>query len=95
METLLTNTASCLALSASGIFFMTGLLTGLWKYSHVGWASVFCLPTDFVSSAWANDRAVCPPYRAFMPHAALLQGDIINYTDIMPVIQISKVLVSS
>jgi uncharacterized protein (TIGR02118 family) len=31
---------------------------------------------------------------AFMPHAALLQGDIINYTDIMPVIQISEVLVS-
>jgi len=32
MENLLTNTASCIALSASGIFFMTGLLTGLWKY---------------------------------------------------------------
>jgi uncharacterized protein (TIGR02118 family) len=31
---------------------------------------------------------------AFMPHAALLQGDIINYTDIIPVIQISDVLVS-
>jgi hypothetical protein len=32
MEILLTNTASCFALTASGIFFMTGLLTGLWKY---------------------------------------------------------------
>jgi uncharacterized protein (TIGR02118 family) len=31
---------------------------------------------------------------AFMPHAALLQGDIINYTDIVPVIKISEVLVS-
>ena len=32
MEALLANTASLIALSASGIFFMTGLLTGLWKY---------------------------------------------------------------
>jgi len=32
---------------------------------------------------------------AFMPHAALLQGDIINYPDIMPVIQISDMLLSS
>ena len=32
MEELLNNTASRIALSASGIFFMTGLLTGLWKY---------------------------------------------------------------
>jgi uncharacterized protein (TIGR02118 family) len=29
---------------------------------------------------------------AFMPHAAVLQGDMPNYTDIAPVIQISKVL---
>lgn len=32
METLLTATASRIALSASGLFFMAGLLTGLWKY---------------------------------------------------------------
>lgn len=32
METFLTNTAACIALSAAGIFFMAGLLTGLWKY---------------------------------------------------------------
>lgn len=32
MEELLTHTAPRIALSASGIFFMTGLLTGLWKY---------------------------------------------------------------
>jgi len=32
MEDLLNSTASCIALSASGIFFMTGLLTGVWKY---------------------------------------------------------------
>lgn len=28
---------------------------------------------------------------AFMPHAAVLQGDIANYTDIEPVIQYSEV----
>lgn len=32
MESLLASTASRIALSASAIFFMTGLLTGLWKY---------------------------------------------------------------
>jgi hypothetical protein len=32
MDVFLNNTASCIALSASGIFFMAGLLTGLWKY---------------------------------------------------------------
>lgn len=31
---------------------------------------------------------------AFMPHAAELQGDIANYTDIEPVIQINKVEIS-
>jgi uncharacterized protein (TIGR02118 family) len=30
---------------------------------------------------------------AFMPHAATLQGDILNYTDIQPVIQINDVLI--
>lgn len=32
MDSLLTSTASVIALIASGIFFMTGLLTGAWKY---------------------------------------------------------------
>jgi len=32
MEELLNHTASRIALGASGIFFMTGLLTGVWKY---------------------------------------------------------------
>ena len=32
MDELLNHTASRIALSASGIFFMTGLLTGVWKY---------------------------------------------------------------
>lgn len=32
MENFLTNTAACIALSAAGLFFMAGLLTGLWKY---------------------------------------------------------------
>lgn len=31
---------------------------------------------------------------AFMPHAELLQGDMKNYTDIEPVIQISEVRIS-
>ena len=31
---------------------------------------------------------------AFMPHAAVLQGDMPNYTDIEPVIQISEVLIT-
>jgi len=32
MEQLLINTAPRIALIASGLFFMTGLLTGVWKY---------------------------------------------------------------
>ena len=32
MEELLNSTASRIALTASGIFFMAGLLTGVWKY---------------------------------------------------------------
>jgi uncharacterized protein (TIGR02118 family) len=31
---------------------------------------------------------------AFIPHAAVLQGDMGNYTDIEPVIQINEVLIS-
>lgn len=31
---------------------------------------------------------------AFTPHAAVLQGDMPNYTDIEPIIQISEVLIS-
>ena len=30
--------------------------------SFVGWASVFLLAHRFDSSAWANDKSVCPPY---------------------------------
>ncbi|HEY4903834.1 MAG TPA: EthD family reductase [Candidatus Sulfotelmatobacter sp.] len=32
---------------------------------------------------------------AFLPHAATLQGDIPNYTDVQPVIQVNEVLISS
>ena len=32
MDTLLNNSAFCIAFTAAGIFFMAGLLTGLWKY---------------------------------------------------------------
>jgi len=31
---------------------------------------------------------------AFMPHATTLQGDMPNYTDIKPIIQVSEVLLS-
>lgn len=31
---------------------------------------------------------------AFTPHAAVLQGDIPNYTDVEPVIQVNEVLIS-
>jgi uncharacterized protein (TIGR02118 family) len=31
---------------------------------------------------------------AFIPHAAELQGDIPNYTDVTPTIQVSEVLIS-
>ncbi len=31
---------------------------------------------------------------AFTPHAAVLQGDMPNYTDIEPIIQLSEVLIS-
>ncbi len=31
---------------------------------------------------------------AFMPHAPELQGDIANYTDVAPIIQINDVLIS-
>lgn len=32
MDAFLNNTAACIALAAAGIFFMAGLLCGLWKY---------------------------------------------------------------
>jgi uncharacterized protein (TIGR02118 family) len=31
---------------------------------------------------------------AFVPHAAVLQGDIPNYTDVAPVIQFNEILMS-
>ena len=31
---------------------------------------------------------------AFTPHAAVLQGDMLNYTDIEPVIQVNEILIS-
>jgi hypothetical protein len=35
----------------------------------VGWASVFLLAHRFaLGSAWANDKAVCPPYSAAKQH---------------------------
>ena len=32
---------------------------------------------------------------AFMPHAALLQGDMPRYTDIEPIIQINEILIAA
>jgi uncharacterized protein (TIGR02118 family) len=31
---------------------------------------------------------------AFTPHAAALQGDMVNYTDIAPVIQVNEILIA-
>ena len=31
---------------------------------------------------------------AFTPHAAVLQSDILNYTDIEPVIEVNEVVIS-
>lgn len=31
---------------------------------------------------------------AFMPHAETLQGDMVNYTDIEPVIQVNEILIA-
>jgi len=40
-------------------------------------------------------RSVDDFVAAFMPHAAELQGDMPNYTDIEPVIQFNEVLIAS
>lgn len=57
----------------------------------------------------STDPDMSPPYRAmchftftsmddfmaaFLPHQAELQGDIKNYTDIKPLVQVSEVLLS-
>ncbi len=38
-----------------------------WLLTIVGWAGIF-LPAHRLApdSMWANDRAVCPPYKAFI-----------------------------
>jgi hypothetical protein len=56
MEELLTHTASRIALSASGIFFMTGLLTGVWKY--------LCMKQ--------SEKTEAPPYVNTAHRAALM-----------------------
>ncbi len=56
MEELLTNTAPRIALIASGIFFMAGLLTGVWKYT--------CMRR--------HQRAEAPHYVSTAHHAALM-----------------------
>lgn len=56
MEALLTTTASAIALSLAGIFFMAGLLTGAWKYAHIH----------------ASPEAVAPYYVNIAHRAALL-----------------------
>ena|SRR5438094_827182 len=49
-------------------------------------------PTAFVAMVHATFDSAEVFATAFAPHAAELQGDAPNYTDIQPVVQISEVL---
>ena len=48
----------------------------------------------YVAMCHFGFRSVEDFLAAFMPHAAELQGDMPNYTDIQPTIQINEVLIS-
>jgi uncharacterized protein (TIGR02118 family) len=48
----------------------------------------------YVAMCHYGFRSVEDFLAAFMPHAAELQGDIRNYTDVQPTIQINEVLLS-
>ncbi|HEX5092122.1 MAG TPA: EthD family reductase [Burkholderiales bacterium] len=53
-----------------------------------GTQSVYAAMCHFLFTSLADFLA------AFEPHAALLQGDLVNYTDIRPLIQVSEVLIA-
>ncbi len=44
MEAIITQTAPVIAISCAGIFFMTGLLTGVWKFSCMMNSEAFKAP---------------------------------------------------
>lgn len=49
---------------------------------------------DFVAMCHFTFASAEDFLTAFMPHAATLQGDMPNYTDIVPVIQVNEVLIA-
>jgi uncharacterized protein (TIGR02118 family) len=51
-------------------------------------------PAPFVLMCHLVFESVAAFYAAFVPHAATIQGDIANYTDIEPVIQIGEIKLS-
>jgi hypothetical protein len=44
MHSLIANAAACLCLIAAGVFFLTGLLTGAWKYAHIARSATATAP---------------------------------------------------
>ncbi len=52
------------------------------------------LPAPFAAICGITCESVKAFTEAFRPHAAELQGDVPNYTDIEPVIQISEIRLS-
>lgn len=51
-------------------------------------------PVPYIAMCHYNFSSAEDFMAAFQPHAQLLQGDMANYTDIAPVIQINEVLIS-
>jgi len=51
-------------------------------------------PPPFVASCHYRCESVEAFLAAFLPHAAELQGDIANYTDVEPLIQFSEIRLS-
>lgn len=52
-------------------------------------------PPAYVAACFFSFDSAESFMAAFMPHAAELQGDMPNYTDITPQIQINEVLIAS
>jgi len=49
---------------------------------------------EYIAMCHFNFSSATEFLEAFMPHVSELQGDIPNYTDVQPVIQINEVLIS-
>ena len=50
-------------------------------------------PAPFVAMVHASFDSAEAFQAAFLPHAAEIQGDIPNYTNIQPIIQISEIMI--